>query len=56
MRATKGNYYFNFEDPKATSFELSDFQKLDELFCEEFGQGSCYFFDEIQNVEKWELF
>ena len=56
MSATNGKYYFNFEDPKATSFELGDFQKLDELFYEEFGQEDCYFFDEIQNVEKWELF
>jgi uncharacterized protein len=56
MKETNGKYYFNFEDPKATSFELSDFQKLDELFSESFGQEECYFFDEIQNVEKWELF
>jgi uncharacterized protein len=56
MKATNGKYYFNFEDPKATSFELGDFQKLEELFSESFGQEECYFFDEIQNVEKWELF
>ncbi len=56
MNATNGKYYFNFEDPKASSFELGDFQKLNELFGEEFGQDGCYFFDEIQNVEKWELF
>jgi len=56
MKTTNGKYYFNFEDPKATNFDLSDFQKLDELFYEELGQGNCYFFDEIQNVEKWELF
>ncbi|HSQ48296.1 MAG TPA: ATP-binding protein [Candidatus Deferrimicrobiaceae bacterium] len=56
MKKTGGKYYFNFEDPKATSFELDDFQKLDELFLEECGQGDCYYFDEIQNVEKWEIF
>ncbi len=56
MRTTNGKYYFNFEDPKATSFELGDFQKLDELFREGVGQEGYYFFDEIQNVEKWELF
>jgi predicted AAA+ superfamily ATPase len=56
MSSTNGKYYFNFEDPKATSFELNDFQKLDELFQEKFGSDNCYFFDEIQNVEKWELF
>jgi predicted AAA+ superfamily ATPase len=56
MKATNGKYYFNFEDPKATSFDLDDFQKLDELFREEGGQEDCYYFDEIQNVEKWEIF
>jgi predicted AAA+ superfamily ATPase len=56
MKSTNGKYYFNFEDPKATNFDLNDFQKLDELFREEFGQRECYYFDEIQNVEKWEIF
>ncbi|MDR2720338.1 MAG: ATP-binding protein [Nitrososphaerota archaeon] len=56
MNTTNSKNYFNFEDPKATSFELDDFQKLDELFQEKFGSENCYFFDEIQNVEKWELF
>ncbi len=56
MKQTGGRYYFNFEDPKATGFDLNDFQKLDELFLEECGQADCYFFDEIQNVEKWEIF
>jgi predicted AAA+ superfamily ATPase len=56
MKAENGSYYFNFEDPRATGFELSDFQKLDEVFREEYGESDCYFFDEIQNVEKWELF
>ncbi len=56
MKAEGGSYYFNFEDPRATSFELSDFQKLDEIFREEYGESDNYFFDEIQNIEKWELF
>jgi uncharacterized protein len=56
MKAEAGLYYFNFEDPRATGFELSDFQKLDEVFREEYGENACYFFDEIQNVDKWELF
>jgi hypothetical protein len=56
MGKTKGPYYFNFEDPRAAAFELSDFQKLDEVFAEEFGKSDRYFFDEIQNVGKWELF
>jgi uncharacterized protein len=56
MKKAGGKYYFNFEDPKATSFELNDFQKLDELFSEEYSLEDCYYFDEIQNVEKWEIF
>ncbi|MEK6887457.1 MAG: ATP-binding protein [Candidatus Aenigmatarchaeota archaeon] len=49
-------YYFNFEDPRTASFEVVDFQKLKDVFTEEFGKADCYFFDEIQNVQKWELF
>jgi predicted AAA+ superfamily ATPase len=44
--------YFNFEDPRIHGFALEDFEKLDEVM----GDMNCYFFDEIQNVEKWELF
>jgi uncharacterized protein len=56
MKTTNSPYYFNLEDPRATSFEVGDFQKLDEIFREEYGESDYYFFDEIQNVEKWELF
>ncbi len=56
MKKTGGVYYFNFEDPRATSFELSDFQRLSDVFREEYGKKDCYFFDEIQNVEKWEIY
>ncbi|MFH0818195.1 MAG: ATP-binding protein, partial [Candidatus Micrarchaeota archaeon] len=43
-------------DPRAANFEAGDFPKLDAAFREEFGASGCYFFDEIQNVPKWELF
>ena len=56
MKKTKGFYYFNFEDPRAADFGAGDFQKLDEVFVEEFGKRDHYFFDEIQNAERWELF
>ncbi len=56
MNTNKKFYYFNFEDPKVVSFELRDFERLDEVFVEEFGKCDYYFFDEIQNVEKWELY
>ncbi len=48
--------YFNFEDPRAAGFEVSDFEKLEEALKEVYGQSSRYFFDEIQNVEGWERF
>jgi predicted AAA+ superfamily ATPase len=45
--------YFNFEDPRVFGFEQSDFQKLNEVL----GVSTkYYFFDEIQNVEGWEVF
>ncbi len=49
-------YYLNFEDTRLTSFEHTDFEKLDEVFKEEYGKSEFYLFDEIQNVDKWELF
>lgn len=55
-RKVKNFYYFNFEDSRATNFEVQDFQKLVDVFFEEFGKAEHYFFDEIQNVPKWELF
>ncbi|MEK6926188.1 MAG: ATP-binding protein [Nanoarchaeota archaeon] len=56
MKKVKDFYYFNFEDPRAVNFEVDDFQKLDEIFKEEHGEKNYYFFDEMQNVKKWELF
>lgn len=53
---TKGFYYFNFEDSRATQFEVEDFEKLDEIFHEEYKEQNYYFFDEIQNIQKWEVF
>lgn len=45
--------YFNFEDPRVFNFELSDFEKLDEIIGH---NKAAYFFDEIQNVASWELY
>jgi predicted AAA+ superfamily ATPase len=45
--------FFNFEDPRIFGFETTDFVKLDEVI----GENTLYyFFDEIQNVENWEIF
>jgi len=49
-------YYLNFEDTRLLSFETSDFEKLKEVFREEFGNSDIYLFDEIQNIQDWEIF
>ncbi len=56
IKKVKNFYYFNFEDPIAVNFELSDFQILEEVFKEEYGESNYYFLDEVQNIQKWELF
>jgi len=56
IKKVKNFYYFNFEDTSAVSFELADFQTLNEVFKEEYGESDYYFLDEVQNVPKWELF
>ena len=45
--------WFNFEDSRVFGFEITDFSKLNEVFGE---KVTHYFFDEVQNVENWELF
>lgn len=45
--------HFNFEDFRIFGFELSDFSKLNDIVGE---KVNCYFFDEIQNVENWEIY
>jgi len=54
IKTQKKFYFFNFEVPRAFSFEITDFEKLDETFKEEFGNSDHYFFDEMQNVIGWE--
>lgn len=56
MKKAKNFYYFNAEDPRATDFDVKDFEKLDQIFHEEYGESALYFFDEIQNIPQWELF
>lgn len=52
-RYKSGTAYFNFEDPRVHDFEVTDFQKLDEVMGTE---KKIYFFDEIQNVPSWEIY
>lgn len=49
-------HYFNFEDQRMTTFEVSDFEKLEEVLSEMNAKANLFFFDEIQNVPQWELF
>lgn len=49
-------YFLNFDDERLISFDTSDFQMLNEVFYELYGEEGVYFFDEIQNVEGWERF
>lgn len=44
--------YFNFEDTRISGFETSDFVKLEQAL----DISEYYFFDEIQNISKWEVF
>lgn len=56
MGKLKRYYYFNFEDSRAIDFDIKDFEKLDQIFHEEYGESNYYFFDEIQNIAKWEVY
>lgn len=56
MQTLNNYYYFNFEDPRSINLEVTDFEKMDQIFHEDFGESTSYFFDEIQNVPEWERF
>lgn len=56
QQAVESDYYFNFEDERLVTFTLEDFQTLQEVFIELFGIQKTYYFDEIQNIEGWEMF
>ena len=49
-------YYINFDDDRFTDFTASDFSALLEILIELFGERKIIFFDEIQNINKWESF
>ncbi|MEM2948733.1 MAG: ATP-binding protein [Candidatus Anstonellales archaeon] len=56
LKKQRKGYYLNLEDPRLDGFELFDFTKVEEIMKELYGDGGVYFFDEIQNVDKWEKF
>jgi predicted AAA+ superfamily ATPase len=51
-----GVYYLNFEDERLVDFTVEDFNDLYEVFLELYGEKKVFFFDEIQNIPKWEVF
>lgn len=48
-------HYINFDDERLYNFELSDFQDLLLVF-QKVTDSKIIFMDEVQNVDKWELF
>ncbi len=48
--------YVNFEDERFIDFRAQDFELLNEALIEAYGNPKIYFFDEIQNIEKFEAF
>lgn len=48
--------YVNFENERFLDFRAQDFEDLHEILIENYGNPKFYFFDEIQNIEKFETF
>lgn len=49
-------YFVDFEDERFANFTAEDFNTLYEVLIETYGLKRVFFFDEIQNIEGWELF
>ncbi len=56
MQETKTWCYVNFEDERLLQFKAQDFEQLNEALIESYGNVQTYFFDEIQNIDKFETF
>lgn len=49
--------YLNFDDERLAGFSADDFNAAIEAFYDLFGESlECFIFDEIQNIQGWELF
>lgn len=48
--------YVNFENERFLEFQAQDFELLQEVLMEVYGHNQLYFFDEIQNIDKFESF
>jgi predicted AAA+ superfamily ATPase len=51
---SKSAIYINFEDTRLINFTIDDFIKIEEIRDETGSAG--LFLDEVQNIDKWELF
>lgn len=49
-------YYMYFEDVALANFKVEEFERLDASLKENLGKDGVYFFDEIQNIEGWEIY
>lgn len=56
METRQGWCYVNFEDERLLDFKAQDFEMLNEVLIEVYGPSKIYFFDEVQNVAKFETF
>ena len=56
MKSKIGYCYVNFEDERFLDFKAQDFENLNEILIEIYGDAKIYFFDEVQNIEKFETF
>ena len=55
MSATSNFCYLNVEDERLIHFKVEDFSLLNEALIEVYGECQFYFFDEIQNIDKFEI-
>lgn len=55
-KSTEKDYYFRFDDERLINFTVEDFETLDVCFSELYGEQHTYYFDEIQNIQGWELY
>jgi len=56
MKSKTDYCYVNFEDERFLDFSAQDFEILNEVLIEIYGNSNIYFFDEIQNIDKFEAF
>jgi predicted AAA+ superfamily ATPase len=48
--------YVNFEDERLLTFPAEAFEELNEVLIEVYGASDTYFFDEVQNIDRFETF